>query len=173
MPSGVGVLQISRWLLIFLLACPLSAVARTLPENLQSVGQAELSFLFFKIYTAELLNPQGELLQLKGPLLLRLTFHRDISNTRLLKETRKRLAGEMTSQQRDDWLDHLGEIWLSVEKGQQMAFFMDREGHGHFYLQGRHIGSLPEKEFSQAFLNIWLSEDSAYPKLTRKLRGEI
>ena len=166
-------LKLSRWLLIVLLIAPLSTVARPLPQDLLTVGQAELSFLFFRIYTAELLNPFGELQQLQGPLLLRLTFHRDISNTRLLKETRKRLAGDMSSKKRDDWLNHLGVIWPNVEKGEQMVFFMDQDGHGHFYLQGQHIGSLPEKDFSHAFLNIWLGDDSDYPKLTRKLRGEL
>lgn len=166
-------LQLSRWVLIFFLVGPVSALARPLPQDLMTVGQAELSFLFFKIYKAELLNPPGELQQLQGPLLLRLTFHRDISNTRLLKETRKRFAGEMTPQQREDWLKQLSAIWPSVEKGEQMAFFMDQDGHGHFYLQGQHIGSLPEEGFSHAFLNIWLGEDSDYPRLTRKLRGEL
>lgn len=166
-------LQPSRWILVVLLVCPLSTVAKTLPEDLLAVGQAELSFFFFKIYKAELLNRPGELERLQGPLVLRLTFHRDISHHRLLRETRKRLKGDMTPQQRDTWLNQLRDIWPSVEKGEEMSFFMDEAGHGHFYLQGKHIGSLPEEEFSEAFLNIWLGDDSGYPKLTRKLRGEL
>lgn len=155
-----------------LLLIPLFVAAQPLPADLNTVGRAELKLFFFKLYEAELLNPSGQFEQLQGPILLRLTFHRDISNNRLLEETRKRLDGETSTVRLTDWIDHLRGLWPSVEKGDEMAFFMDSSGQGHFYFGERYVGCLEDRNFSRAFLNIWLGDDSGYPELTRKLRGE-
>ncbi|TNE77029.1 MAG: hypothetical protein EP339_06790 [Gammaproteobacteria bacterium] len=159
-------------LLPILLLVPLFVAAQPLPDDLKTVGRAELKFFLFDVYDAELLNPTGQFQQVHGPMLLRLTYHRDISNSRLLQETRTRLEGDFNRARVAKWIDHLRGLWPSVEKGDEMAFFMDSTGKGHFYFRGRHVGYLDDRDFSRAFLNIWLGEDSGYPKLTRKLRGE-
>ncbi len=156
-----------------LLMLPCWLQAQPLPEDLKPVGQAGLRVFFIKIYEAELLNDSGEWQAMRGPQLLRLTFQRDISRHRLIKETRKRLGDDVPGRLKERWLETLQAMWPDVQKGEQFSFFMDRQGNGHFYHRGQHLGSLQDHEFSLAFLNIWLGDDSGYPNLTRKLRGEL
>ncbi len=156
---------------VLMLPCWLQA--QPLPEGLKPVGQAGLRVFFMNIYEAELLNDTGEWQSMHGPHLLRLTYQRDISRDQLIKETRKRLGEDVPSGLKARWLKTLQAMWPDVQKGEQFSFFMDRHGNGHFYHRGQHLGSLHEHEFSHAFLSIWLGDDSGYPKLTRKLRGEL
>jgi hypothetical protein len=156
---------------VLMLPCWLQA--QPLPGDLKLVGQAGLRVFFMNIYEAELLNDTGEWQSMQGPHLLRLTYQRDISRDQLIKETRKRLGDDVPSGLKAGWLKTLQAMWPDVQKGEQLSFLMDRYGIGHFYHRGQYLGSVDDHEFSHAFLNIWLGDDSGYPKLTRRLRGEL
>ena len=163
--------RLSASLLLMLSLCAASVQAVPIPDRLHSVGQAELRVFFLKIYRAELYSATGRYEKLQGPLMLRLTYQRDISSNRLVSETRKQI-GDLPSAQLDRWMGRLADMWPDLEKGDELTFYMDPEGLGHFHHNGQYIGSLEDRTFTEAFLNIWLADDSAYPKLTRKLRGE-
>lgn len=158
-------------LLLSLLLCAVSAQAVPVPDRLQPVGHADLRVFFMKIYRAELYSTSGRYEKLQGPLMLRLIYQRDISSNRLVSETRKQI-GDLPDAQLDQWMARLAGMWPDLEKGDELTFYMDPEGRGHFHHNGQYIGSLEDRVFTEAFLNIWLADDSAYPKLTRKLRGE-
>ena len=71
--------RFSRALLsIFLSFFVVSVLAVPVPDRLQSVGHAELRVFFMKVYRAELYSVTGRYEKLKGPLMLRLTYRRDI-----------------------------------------------------------------------------------------------
>ena len=164
--------RFSRALLsIFLSFFVVSVLAVPVPDRLQSVGHAELRVFFMKVYRAELYSVTGRYEKLQGPLMLRLTYRRDISSTRLVKETRKQI-GDLPDEQLDRWMTHLANMWPNLAEGDELTFYMDPEDRGHFHHNGQYIGSVEDPVFAKAFLNIWLADDSAYPKLTRKLRGE-
>ncbi|WP_297188118.1 chalcone isomerase family protein [uncultured Porticoccus sp.] len=164
--------RFSASLLLMLLSLFVASVqAVPVPDRLHSVGHAELRVFFMKIYRAELYSASGRYEKLQGPLMLRLTYRRDISNTRLVSETRKQI-GDLPDEQLDRWMTRLANMWPNLAEGDELTFYMDPEGRGHFHHNGQYIGSLEDPVFAKAFLNIWLADDSAYPKLTRKLRGE-
>ena len=60
-----------------------------------------------------------------------------------------------------------------MKKGDQLAFYIDAQGGGHFFFNQKWIGVINEPDFSQAFINIWLSDQSSYPRLAKRLRGEL
>ncbi|MCO4758750.1 MAG: chalcone isomerase family protein [Oceanospirillaceae bacterium] len=145
--------------------------AQELPQQYKPVGAATLRVLWFDVYAAELRSPDGVFSAMKGPLLLKLTYLRDIKRQKLLDETAAQLES-VSPELRSRWLSQLEAIWPDIGKGDQLWFYLDAGGKGHFYFNERYIGSINDIRFGTAFLSIWLAEDSSYPDLARKLRGE-
>lgn len=159
-------------MLIFTLFQPAAAVP--MPDHLQSVGSARLKVLWFEIYDAQLFNVGGRYEGIEGPMLLQLTYKRYISKDALVKETGKQLAASYRNRQAElaTRLSELDAIWRDVREGESISFFLDAQSFGHFYLNQEYIGSIRDRAFSTAFINIWLAKDSDYPKMSRQLRGE-
>jgi hypothetical protein len=156
-----------------LLLCSFAVSGQMLPQNWTRVGEAELSVLWFDIYKAELLTPDGIYSDAKIALILKLDYRRSISRKDLLQETRKQIQKFARTEQVDTWLNKLLQIWPDIRKGDQLIFWLDSEGSGHFFLNTGWIGSLKDPAFSSAFIKIWLSDKSSYPDLAKQLRGEL
>ena len=156
------------WLLV--IAIPVQAMSP--PEHWKSVGQADLKVLWFAIYAAELQSPSGKFLDYGASLMLSLDYKRSISKKALIKETRKQIKPFAEQAESDPWLQQLDQLWPDISKGDQLRFWIDAQGNGHFFHNQHWIGSISEPAFSRAFIQIWLSPNSSYPKLARKLRGE-
>ncbi len=148
------------------------AKSEPLPTSMKVVGQAELKVLWFSIYTATLASPEGKFNTVSEPLLLTLKYNRNISRQDLLDETEKqwRQAG-IDADRYSPWLLWLKRVWPDISEGDFLAFYRNAEGDGSFYFNQRLIGTLADEKFSQAFLNIWLSENSDFPQLTKELTG--
>lgn len=158
-------------LMIFLVGA-VHAKSEPLPDNLKPVGQAELKVLWFSVYTATLASNEGRFNSVSEPLLLTLKYQRNISRQSLLDETESqwKQAG-IKADRYAPWLLWLKDVWPDIREGDSLAFYQSREGTGHFYFNKQFIGSLADGQFSQAFLNIWLSDDSDFPQLTKQLTG--
>ncbi len=161
-------------LLMALTSINLSAQIRPpLIDNWKTVGTAELNFLWFDVYQAELRTSNGSFQGFNSPMQLALTYKRDISAEQLLEETGKQLKGSANEQQRREWLSLLNTIWPDVTKGDTLIFQMDSNGEGHFFFNNNWIGSVASPDFGMSFVKIWLSDNSAYPELAQRLRGEL
>ncbi|MBN0987509.1 hypothetical protein [Amphritea pacifica] len=150
------------------------AVATPLPKNMKVVGEAELKVLWLSIYRARLASPQGSFVSASMPLLLTLEYQRDVSKQSLLDETRRQWqkAGIAPDDQAL-WLRSLATLWLDVEDQDSLGFYQDADGYGHFYHNQNYLGSIRDNRFCQAFLGIWLSDNSDFPGFTRQLTGRI
>jgi hypothetical protein len=162
--------------IFMLLVSTASAGSITAPENWNKVGEAELKVLWFHIYSAALFTPSGKYLNVDvnkpNPLLLELTYKRNISKADLIEETEEQLEMFTESEKIPIWIGQLNQIWPEISKGDQLSFWIDEQGHGNFFYNQSWIGVVTEPEFSNAFINIWLSEKSSYPELAKELRGE-
>ena len=148
------------------------AVAQPLPQNLKLVGEAQLKVFWFDIYQARLENAQGLFDSIDSPQLLTLTYQRNISKQELVKETEKQWRSSgLAEQVYQPWLERIHQIWPDIRQQDSLAFYRDRMGTGHFYYNQAFIGALDDPQFSRAFLAIWLAEDSAFPALSRALKG--
>jgi hypothetical protein len=159
--------------LLFVLAGVAHAYSQPKPGNMTTVGEATLKVFWFEIYDARLDSLTGQYSQADQPMSLELTYKRDISRKDLLDETAKQWRRQgLSADQFTPWLALLTDIWPDIRKQDSLMFYQDDQSNGHFYLNDRFIGSVNEPGFSQAFLAIWLSENSAFPELSRSLRGE-
>lgn len=159
--------------LLFVLAGIAHAYSQPKPDHMNTVGTATLKVLWFEIYDARLETDTGYFSDLGEPMLLQLTYKRNIQQHELLSETRQQwLRQGIQADRFNPWIEQLAKIWPDIRKQDSLTFYQDQQSHGHFYYNGRYIGSVAQPGFSQAFLAIWLSDNSAFPQLSRALRGE-
>lgn len=159
--------------LMIFVAGAVHAKSQSLPSFMKPIGQAELKVLWFSVYTATLASPDGRFISVSEPLLLTLKYKRTISRQDLLDETEQQWdqAG-IELDKYTPWLLKLKEIWPDISEGDSLTFYQNAEGDGHFYYNQGYIGTLADEMFCQAFLNIWLSDNSNFPQLTKALTGK-
>ena len=142
--------------------------------NAEKVGEGRLHYLFWDIYDAELFAPQGKLQDGK-PLALHLSYLRNI--------TGKKIADRSLDEMRDQgiydeatlasWHAQMLDIFPDVEKGKTLTGVYTAKGETVFYANGLEIGRISDPQFSAAFFDIWLNENTSSPDLRRKLLGAL
>ena len=144
-------------------------------QSLRTVGQGEMEWLWFKLYDATFYSHSGRYQPGDYPQALTLTYARAISRQDLLSATADewQRLGLGSESQRQQWLRQLAGFWPDVAAGDQLTFYIDAEGKGHFWWQDKPLGTLADPHFSSAFLAIWLADNSLDPVLTRRLRGQL
>ena len=172
-------------LTIFLTVLP---VSRSLAGGMQSdhwqrwplVGEAELNWFVFDIYRSQLRTPDGSY-QVSSditphPLVLEIHYLRDITKQQLLDATDKQWQqlslDEIT---RAKWIAELADIFPDIREGQQLAYVTDgQQGQFYYSVSGTPslIGFISDQQLNDAFLAIWLSAETGYPDLRRKLIGK-
>jgi hypothetical protein len=144
------------------------------------VGQAQLSWLFFDVYQSELLSPKGEYLVSQDvtphPMALRIKYQRNISKKQLLEATAEQWQKMGYSRSKNStWIEVLSGIFPSIEDGDELVYVTDGSAGTFYYYRGTqqmlNVGSIVDEELNDAFLAIWLSPKSEYPKLRAQLIG--
>jgi hypothetical protein len=138
------------------------------------VGKARLKVFFFNIYDAVLIAPKGNFEE-QQPFALELKYLRDFDG----REIASRSVDEMRDLGMKDevklakWYQEMQDIFPNVREGQVITGVVDKYRVSHFYLNDVPLGKVYDKEFSQWFFNIWLSEATSEPKMRRQLLGLI
>ncbi|MDO6684162.1 MULTISPECIES: chalcone isomerase family protein [unclassified Agarivorans] len=142
-------------------------------SNMKLVGDAKLKVLFWSIYNVSLHSPDGQYQQHRYPMVLTIDYLRKINRSKLVGATKDewQRLGVCEQSPCQQWLNKLSSIWPDLKKGDQLQLVADSANQGRFYLNGEHLGSLDDNLFSQHFLDIWLSENSRFPKQQRSLTG--
>ncbi|MCV2883205.1 chalcone isomerase family protein [Aestuariibacter sp. AA17] len=142
-------------------------------DGLREVGSARLSVWFWDVYDATLYSPSGDYETSLRPLMLSLNYLRNIDSDELVEQTQKewRKLG-VTHSKVSTWLETLAQIWPDVKDGDQLSLLVTADNTSHFYFNQSLIGSIPDADFGEHFLAIWLSPDCSFPKARRKLIGE-
>lgn len=157
-----------------LMASRLQAVAAPVPQldGLQSVGEARMQVLFWKVYDAELLAPSGQWSP-QDRFALVLTYLRDLKGKAIAERSIEeiRQQGRVDERTLQQWKKTLHEIIPDVRKSTEIIGFVDDQAHTRFYLNGELIGEVRDPEFSEAFFGIWLDERTSQPELRRRLLG--
>lgn len=164
-----------RLLMLFSFLLASNAAASTsihIPTDLKLVGSANLSVWWWDIYNAELYNSEGMYRSNQGPLVLKITYQREIQNDDLLEETAKQWQRFSIPQNKiNSWLEQVAPMWPNVAENDTITFYIDNQKHGHFFFNEEFMGSIPDPEFSEHFVNIWLAANGPYPKMTQELTG--
>ncbi|UTV30066.1 chalcone isomerase family protein [Photobacterium atrarenae] len=147
------------------------AAAMTPWQSWPTVGDATLTWGPWVIYDSELRTPSGQYQHGMEDLALVIKYQRQIDQEDLLEATDEQWQHlGIAAEKRQRWLARLADIWPDVRKGDRLIFVVNRDG-GVFYQDNRIIGTVPDKEMSRSFIQIWLSPKTAYPKLRRQLIG--
>ncbi|CEO40837.1 chalcone isomerase family protein [Photobacterium kishitanii] len=136
------------------------------------VGESTLEWGWWKIYTAQLKTPSGKYIASDPNLALIIRYLRDIDKNDLLLATDKQWQHlGISAQQRQQWLNQLAQQWPNVKQGDRLVF-VKTVAEGRFYQNGKPLGKPLSAPLSNAFIAIWLSTDTEYPKLRLKLIGQ-
>ena len=169
-------------LLLSFCACsafPLSTVSswREWPK----VGSADLSVLFFDVYSSELYTPNGEYILEEDitphPLALSITYKREISKAALVDATVEQWTKLGYDQALiPNWRESIADIFPDVSEGHNLTYVTNGVNGSFFYSpadneHSRLIGAVEDEKLNDAFLAIWLSPKTEYPKLREGLIG--
>ncbi|NAW87464.1 chalcone isomerase family protein [Photobacterium halotolerans] len=138
------------------------------------VGEATLKWGPWVIYDSQLRTPSGRYnANMANSVALVIKYQRDIDKDDLLEATDdqwQKLGVPAAKRQR--WLIVLDNIWPSVRKGDRLIFVV-HAGGGTFYRDNTVIGEVRDREMADAFLGIWLSPETQYPELRKRLIGRV
>lgn len=144
-------------------------------ESMKLVGKGKLSFLFWDIYNASLYTATGQYNEQEYPIALQLTYLRDFKKQQLIEETEKQWQklGFKDQQKIKQWLETLDQLWPDVKENQSITLYIDTQQRSYFYFNDTKLGQLDDPEFANAFLAIWLSEDTSAPEVRKKLISAV
>ncbi|GHG63668.1 hypothetical protein GCM10010919_09610 [Alishewanella longhuensis] len=164
-----------RKILSVIFALSLSSPLMAVPE-LETVGQGSYRYMLWQLYDARLASEDGRFVnyQQSTPLLLELTYKRNISRDQFIKATVdewKKLK-QTSNEQQQQWADQLATLWQDVKKGDKLAAVLLPDKSVEFYFNGTKTGILDDAAFGPAFFNIWLDSATSAPKLREQLTGQ-
>ncbi|WP_084164568.1 chalcone isomerase family protein [Rheinheimera texasensis] len=166
---------IAAGVLFALLSLPSQADEAPSVTALKTVGEGQFSYLFWDLYQARLATSDGQFFsyQQNKPLLLELTYQRDISKADFVEATLDQWKAQQGSlqQRHRDWAAQLDKLWRDVKKGDRLACLLRADGLVEFSFNGQPLGLVEDPAFGAEFLDIWLGEKTTAPKLRIALLG--
>lgn len=169
MPSPLKIIL----LLLLLLSSQIAAAKiNHATKNMQMVGEATLSVLFWDIYHSQLFTPNGNYQTGDYPLALNIHYLRDIDAQDLLERTVQewdKLGFKATQYQA--WVKQLQQIWPNIKQGDQLTLHITAAQQSDFYFNQNKIGSVQDQRFGQQFVAIWLDEKCSFPHIRKQLLG--
>jgi hypothetical protein len=137
------------------------------------VGQTTFSVLFWDLYKSKLLTTSGkypiELTDEK--LLYQINYLTDISSKDLIERTVEQWQHLGVPRKNfERYLPTLKKIWPDIKEGDSLSLYVSNN-KSTFYFNNDLIGEIEQQEFSQLFLDIWLSKNTSEPKLRLELLG--
>ncbi|MFN5509773.1 MAG: chalcone isomerase family protein [Burkholderiales bacterium] len=149
-------------------AAPVAVTGQLQPARL--VGEGELRFLGFRVYTARLwISTAGrdpaQLLQ--QPMALELRYLRGLLGETIVEGSEKEIArlGFGTAAQRTRWSAQMKQLFPDVREGDRLTGVFDPARGVRFFHNDQPIGSIDDTDFGRAFFSIWLDERTQAPSL--------
>ena len=141
-------------------------------DNPQVVGKKMFSYLFWDVYEASLLAPNGKY-DASKPFALMLNYQRNLDGKKIAERsiTEMEKQGVNDKSKLDEWLTIMTDIFPDVSEGDVITGIATQENKSLFYLNGTLIGTVDDKTFPDHFFAIWLSEKTSEPALRRALLG--
>lgn len=159
-------------LFILAILCSLPSIAFSEDMQWKTVGQARLQVLFWPVYQAKLATTNGKYTGNQLPARLELQYLRDFKAQALLDSTEDEWQHlGINNPNSKTWINQLQRIWPDISQNDRLAIVVDSDSYSYFYWNDKFIGSVDDPEFSQAFLDIWLSKNSSQPKNRELLVG--
>jgi hypothetical protein len=150
-----------------------NAIEPQLHTELLEVGRGRFDYLFWHIYDAQLQSIDGKFIdyQQSAPILLSLTYQRDISKADFIDATLDQWQhqhGEVEPRHQE-WALLLTDIWRDVKAGDTLSCQRLANGEVQFFLNKNYLGRINDPKFANEFLDIWLGVKTSAPKLRKQL----
>ncbi|MGR5131879.1 chalcone isomerase family protein [Vibrio alfacsensis] len=152
-------------------------------QHWQTVGEAQLTWFVFDIYQSRLKTPNGQYTISSDvsphPFALEINYQRDISKQQLLDVTDEQWQKlGFTQSYRQQWISELDTMLPNIKKGDKLTYLTDGKTGQLIYRQaGRDryqtVGYVEDERLNDAFLSIWLSPQTEFPKLRQQLIGQV
>jgi hypothetical protein len=140
--------------------------------TLIQVGSADMSLLWFDIYTAKLFSLDGKYQANRFPMILDIQYHRDIQAPDLVDATIEQWQHlGLTEDDITLLSQQLVRAWPDVKQGDRLTFRVNNPNDAAFLLNDTPYYQVSNAQFPEAFLDIWLSEKTSHPKLRKQLIG--
>ena len=141
--------------------------------DLQKVGEAKLSVLFWDVYYSRLYTDSGSYQRGQRPLKLEIEYLLDIKSAALVDRTRKEWDDQgLSHENQEQWLTQLLELWPDVAQNDVLVMELDPSNRSRFVHNGQPLGIIEDPDFGQHFVDIWLAPTTTRPKLRLTLIGE-
>lgn len=135
--------------------------------DLNKQGEGEMTYLFWTLYNAELYTTPT-----RSEQALKIEYYRDIDSKDLVDATQDQWEKLGYSDSKiKSWIAPLYEMWPNVKQGSTLTIRVSEDQQSQFYFDEQPIGTITDTQFGQAFLSIWLSENTSEPKLRQQLLG--
>ncbi|PJG84752.1 hypothetical protein [Conservatibacter flavescens] len=153
------------FLLLGLLPCALSA-------QWLNVGNADYNWGPFHVYTISLYSETGEYHAGQRPLMLSITFAKPVEG----KDFAITLMKEMDSLNieglhRETIVTTLQKILPDFQPGDTLSYIA-LEGNGYFVINDTILNHDFDRQFTDAFVAIWLAENTNFTRLRSRLIGQ-
>lgn len=135
------------------------------------VGAATYNYLFWALYDAQLVAPGG-VFRHDAPLMLTLTYRRDIKSSAIVDATAGEL-GRLGAPEKAiaGWRSLLSAIVPDVGAGDSIAGIRTDDGRTLFYVNGALAGRIDDPIFGRFFFDIWVGPQSRDRQFTARLTG--
>lgn len=155
------------------LASSTAAAPTVVTDQLQParlVGEGELRFLGFRVYTARLwISTPGRDPDdlLKQPMALELRYLRGLLGETIVEGSDKEIArlGFGSPAQRSRWSAQMKQLFPDVREGDRLTGVFDPARGVRFFHNDQPIGAIDDADFGRAFFSIWLDERTQAPSL--------
>ncbi len=136
------------------------------------LGEAPVRFLGRTVYAATLYTEGSEQFSWSQPLSLRLDYAYGFTAAQLVKATGREIARiEGPRPDQADLLAKLTPCFRDVGPGDSYVAVATTADQLSLRLSGQKTCDVTHQDVRRRFLNIWLSPDSQFPRLSNKLRG--
>ncbi|KIP71734.1 periplasmic protein [Vibrio harveyi] len=152
-------------------------------QQWQTVGEAQLTWFVFDVYKSTLKAPDGQYLVSNDvsphPFALEINYQRDISKQQLLDVTDEQWQKlGFTQAYRQAWISKFDTMFPNIKKGDELTYLTDGKTGRLIYRQGgskpyQIVGYVKDERLNDAFLSIWLSPKTEFPKLRKQLIGQV
>ncbi|MBA6265316.1 chalcone isomerase family protein [Colwellia sp. Bg11-12] len=170
----IFIFSLQNFILGQAIAKPLNTLDNIIQEQSYiPIGETTFSILFWDLYKSKLLTTTGTypIQTDRDKLLYQINYLTGISSKDLVNRTVEQwqhlgVEPELYAV----YLPILLKIWPDIEEGDSLSLYVNNN-KSVFYFNNNLIGEINQPEFSQLFLDIWLSEKTSEPKLRLELLG--
>ncbi len=150
-----------------------TSIIQTQIPDAEIVASGRLTVFLFDVYDASFYTVGGKR-QVIPPYALKLVYLRDIKGEKIADQSaeeirNQNLVDEVTLA---DWHSQMRNIFPDVKKGDNITGVYKKPTECSFYKNDSFIGQMNNKQFCDAFFDIWFGEKTSQPGLRNKLIGQ-